>query len=102
MEKNKKKRSTTTVQTVKRQRATKTSSEQEGNQDNEQAEDIKKHADDLDLWLGRLRLFFNNTAPPETYQPKLCYHTDAWMDVNLSQWTIYCPSPYLMLLVDNI
>lgn len=42
------------VRTVKRQRATKTSSEREGNQDNEQAEDIKKHADDLDLRLGRL------------------------------------------------
>lgn len=42
------------VQRVKRQRATKTSSEQEGNQDNEQAEDIKKHVHDLDLWLGRL------------------------------------------------
>lgn len=47
---------------------------------------------------------FNNTAPSETYQPGLSYHTDTWMAVNLSHSTICCPSQPLShtLLADNI
>lgn len=37
----------------------------------------------------------NNAAPPETYQPGLSYHTDTWMAVNLSHWTICPPSQLL-------
>lgn len=66
--------------------------DQTGTNENQTTNKLQTNIERGDSFVPRcLCPSFHNTAPPETYQPGLSYHTDTWMAVNLSHWTIRRP-----------